>query len=506
MIQSMDEWCRDTAARFGLYGVRFTWELTGEQRTIFWIFAVRGRIPVRWPAALMSPDMTLRIAEEARRAAEAREQELLDALAHANSLEYERRRQAAAAQLGVRALYLDRVIRERRRENEVIRNAKIPLKPWWQVSAWPAKVDGAELFVETIAHLGDVVIIDPQNLKLAAGLVPLSWCHEALYRAPLGWIWGADAQFGKSTLAKRLSYIVRKGVTGEGFTRASIYRMADQHHPCLIVDEADKWAQKNGIAELLNAAHTRDGGVWVSDGRRGGRFFTAWIPVIITAIGRRRTISTAQRTIDIECKPPLEHEKPKFARWKLNDTPEAARLRSRWQRWSAENMAALGEILQGDIPSPVGLRNADSFEFLFAFGDLIGGTWGQEFRDLAVWNFGQDDDAEKLGEGSRVVIAMWQHGFIGNETAAASRDIITRICERYPEASWAEELSKGSPESRGRRLANLVGNFRLTREDVRVDGRTAKGYARDAGLRDWYDRLVNVRGPVAAASPPPSKK
>jgi hypothetical protein len=79
---------------------------------------------------------TLADAEEARRS----ELDEVARLAKLSKLEYDRRREEAAAHLGVRVATLDKAVREKRSADH-----DAATLPHWQVDPWPLPVDGAKL-------------------------------------------------------------------------------------------------------------------------------------------------------------------------------------------------------------------------------------------------------------------------------------------------------------------------------------------------------------------------
>lgn len=96
---------------------------------------------------------------------------------------------------------------------------------------------------------------------------------------------------GKTTLLRVLKGLVRQPILAAHFTKASIYRLIEQHRPTLLIDEADTYLKTNHeLIGILNSGHTRDGQVVVNvrtdpASDWAPQVFATWSPKSIAAIG-----------------------------------------------------------------------------------------------------------------------------------------------------------------------------------------------------------------------------
>jgi hypothetical protein len=101
------------------------------------------------------------------------EDELLDALAKAEGLDYARKRRAAAKDLGVSPSDIDEQVNKRREDAKVA-----PLYGHWIVEPWPELVEGDSLIRDIIRRIKRHVIISDDGALTVALWVMLSWVHD----------------------------------------------------------------------------------------------------------------------------------------------------------------------------------------------------------------------------------------------------------------------------------------------------------------------------------------
>ena len=85
-------------------------------------------------------------------------------------------------------------------------------------------------------------------------------------------------------------------------TTAVVFRLIEQEHPTLLIDEADTFLNGKGdLRGILNSGHTPAGAfVWRCDGpEHQPRSYSTWCPMVIAGIG---TVWPALQTRSIEIK------------------------------------------------------------------------------------------------------------------------------------------------------------------------------------------------------------
>jgi hypothetical protein len=236
---------------------------------------------------------------QARIDAEAKDQELIDSLARATKLDYDRRRNGAARQLGIRNRTLDDAVSSRRAEIAADYGAA-PLVSHWRVEPWTDKVDGDDLIRRLIKRIKRLVVIGDDEAIAVAFWIVLAWCHEdAATFSPILIITSAEANSGKTTLGNVIKYLVPRAISGVELTRAFVYRVVARERPTIVMDESDsRFANNQPLTAVFNSGWTRGSGVWLMD-MREFRLFPTFAPKCIVLKGLKLPETTLSRGIII---------------------------------------------------------------------------------------------------------------------------------------------------------------------------------------------------------------
>jgi hypothetical protein len=407
-----------------------------------------------------------------------REDELLDALAKLQGLEFARKLKEVAADLDVPAGAINAEL-QRRRE-------AAPLHGHWVVEPWSEPVDGDSLLRDIVQCIRRYVVWS-HNASLTAALWAMfSWVHDDIaIHSPILLVTSAESECGKTTVLNLLSYLAPRAIASVEISKAALYRSIQLWRPSFIIDEFDdvlaaRDGDKAELRSVINSGHTRGQGVirCINDEHRP-ELFPTFAPKLIGMIGRKMPPATLSRCIVIELRRRTKNEAiEKFAH---QDDPELADLRRRLRRWAMDN----ADSLQGEVSMPPSFdnRRADNWRVLLAIADLCSGAedWGDKARAAAIELEGASDTSSigiRLLADIKRIFGETNYGDI------ASATLVDRLKDDE-EAPWAEWKGKGLTQNslatllgggggRGRRSR---GGFGIHSTDVDLpSGKRGKGY------------------------------
>jgi ElaB/YqjD/DUF883 family membrane-anchored ribosome-binding protein len=201
------------------------------------------------------------------------------------------------------------------------------------------------------------------------------------------------ADCGKTTLLDVLSRLTARPEKFDAITTAALYRLIDEGHPTLLVDEADNLGlalQPNGrLRAVFNSGHRAGGTVAISE-RGSTRKFATFSPLALALPEMRglpRTLNS--RSISIT----MERSQRKLWRFDANHPdPALDAAYTQILLWRREVQ------LNPDPEMPAGMRNrfADNWRPLISIADALG--WGEQAREamIAFAREYQDADAKIL--------------------------------------------------------------------------------------------------------------
>jgi hypothetical protein len=421
--------------------------------------------------------------EKGKAKAQAREDELLDALAKAQGLDYDRQRKAAAKELGVSARALDDQVKARREDAQVA-----PLYGHWIVEPWPEVVEGDSLLRDIIKRIKRNVIISDDGALVIALWVMLSWVHDevAVY-SPILNVNSAEPESGKSTVMGIIRFLMPKCIASVEISAAALYRSIKRWQPSFCFDEFDDVmgdASNNNKYELrsvINSGHTRGTGVVRCIGDdKVPEVFSTFAPKALGMSGKKLPPATLSRCIFVELRRRKKDEDvEKFAHI---DDSELADLRRRLRRWAIDNQDTLRDA-KPSMPEELTNRRADNWGLLLAIADLCSGVekFGDKARAAAVKIEGKADTRTL---GVRLLGDIKSLFDADPEAHCMSSAIIITGLVDDPEKPWAE-FSRGKALTQNR-LAKLLGAYRITSQTVAPPGlKTAKGYYRSQFEDVW---------------------
>jgi hypothetical protein len=178
-----------------------------------------------WQPPPEAPPDTNRHADKDKAAGE---QDLIDELARLNPVDYDRRRDGAADQMGVRRNTLDDEVEARR--HELAEEAgPPPLFGHWVVEPWPEAVDTGALILALIGRVKRHVILSDDEALAVALWILFAWVHEtAAVHSPILLVTSAEANSGKTTLISVVSFLVPRGLMTTGISEAALFRSIEK--------------------------------------------------------------------------------------------------------------------------------------------------------------------------------------------------------------------------------------------------------------------------------------
>jgi Protein of unknown function (DUF3631) len=430
--------------------------------------------------------------------------ELIAELAALPRLQYERRREEAAEKLGVRVSVLDKLVEAARAKGEDETKEPSPvLYEHWNIEPWEEPIDGGILLRALKEAIQRYVFMSEDQAVAVALWILFSWLHkhEAFAtHSPILLVTSAEADSGKTTLLKVISFMVRCGLPNVSISGPALFRSITKWSPCLIIDEADTALVDNeDLRAVINSGWTRGDGVIRCDpDTHEPKLYPTFAPKVIGMKGRGLPDTTLSRSIIITMKPrrpndPAEHVED----FNHLDNETFARLRSQLLRWATDNVEALTKAEPETVPGFFNRRRAN-WKPLLRIAEICG--WKTE-----TWKAAQAIEAIADTFDRSVGVQLLQA--VKDVFEARGKDRITSASligdligdETAPWATW----NRGKPISQ-RQVAGLLKPFGIRPGTIKLDpgsgsDKTARGYL-FAWLKDAFARFCTI----STAYPPMS--
>jgi putative DNA primase/helicase len=399
-------------------------------------------------------------------------------------VEYERQRKSIAKQLGLRITALDKLVAERRvgGSNGAAKGRPLDL---YNPEPWPDPVNGAEL-LDALATRFQCHVILPAGAAIAAALwTLLPYVLDCFDVAPRLAVTSPTMRSGKTTLLSILNCLVPRALLASNISPASIFRVIESAHPCLLIDEADTFARENEeLRGILNSGHTRDAAfvVRVEGDDHEPRRFSTWGAMAVAGIGRLPP-TWIDRSVIIALKRKTRAEKvERLTRERKAALEPLARMAARW----AADCAHVLEDADPKMPDFSSDRATDNWRVLIAIADAAGGAWPERARKAAIdLNAARETDDEGLGV---QLLADLRDLFDEEHDRSASAEIVAALVAR-DDRPWSE-LGKAHKPLTKAGLARLLRPFLIFPRTIRLpDNKTPKGYILD-DMKDAFLRYL----------------
>lgn len=413
--------------------------------------------------------------EDDKAQAKAREDQLLDALARAEGLEYARQKREAAKELEVSPTDIDQEVRARREDMQIE-----PLYGHWIVEPWPEPVDGDSLLRDIIKRIQRHVVIEHHS-ALAAGLwLMMAWVHgEVATHSPILNINSAEPESGKSTTVGLLSFLMPKCIASVEASEAAIFRAIKRWEPSFCFDEFDSILasdDKAALRSVINSGHTRELGVLRCVGDdKVPELFPTFAPKVIGMVGRKLPPATLSRCVFIVLRRRKKTET--IEAFNHADDAELADLRRRLRRWANDNVEALRDA-SPTMPEELANRRADNWRLQLAIADLCSGVeeFGDKARAAAVTIESKADNSTD----SIKALAACKEVFDAKGAEVIFSDDLIKELTKNEDSEWSE-WQNGKPITQAQ-LARLLKPYAIIPERVRIGDTQRRGY-----VRAWFE-------------------
>jgi hypothetical protein len=353
-----------------------------------------------------------------------------------------------------------------------------------------AEIDLASLLDETRTYLRRyVVLTNNQAIELALW-VAHTHAFKACECTPYQQVTSATARAGKSRLLEALEQVVARAWYTCRTTSSALVRKIDAEGSTLLLDESDTAfsAEKEyaeGLRGILNSGYRKGGAYTVCVGQGTkitARDFSTFGAKAIAGIGKLPD-TVADRSVRIELRRRTRAEP--CEKWRHRDGRAHARpIRERLAIWAAQAIPVLRDA-RPDMPSSLGDRQQDVWEPLIAIADLAGGDWPSRARAAAVELSGSLEDADIKVELLHDIEPILAELPPTKDTIASAVLVEKLIAnEDRPWATWRH----GEKPITQRGLANLLKPFGIVVGQYNVNGKSERGYRRDA-FDDAFSRF-----------------
>jgi hypothetical protein len=290
---------------------------------------------------------------------------------------------------------------------------------------------------------------------------------------------------GKTTLLDILARLTARPEKFDAITTAALYRLIDEKHPTLLIDEADNLGlalRENGrLRSVFNSGHRKGGTLGISE-RGRPRKFSIFGPLALALpdmFGLPRTLNSRCITITME-----RHDGRRELRRLDANHPDPA-LEATYQQillWRRD-------VNLNPAPEMPAVRNRfkDNWRPLISIADTLG--WGEQAREAmnTFWRAFQDRDVKIL-----LLIAIRKIFDARQEDRLFSKTLLDALYD--DEAEWLEFRGVRGDQSphklKDSELAIMLHEFAIKSHTIWPPNRTprsqsAKGYRRSQFEDVW---------------------
>lgn len=391
-------------------------------------------------------------------------------LASLSLIEYDRKRKAAAKALGITVATLDA-------EVAAIRTADNPPEASGTALEFPdiephaEPVAGPALLEEIVAALKRHVTFpsDAHAVAVALWSIHAHLLAEAEHTPRLH-ITAPTKGCGKTVLLNTVAALVPRPLRVEHVTPAALFRVIEEHHPTLMIDEVDTFLKDNeDMRGLLNAGHQPDTRVVRCVGENQEvRGFSVFAATALAGIGEIPA-TIEDRSITVPLRRRMETDDP-VERLRRN-RDHLALVTGMIARWVADNR----HNLSGDpeLPDALGDRAQDNWRLLVAIADAMSPEVGERARAAALSIELEKDHDDS--DAALMALADVHALFVAAPTSKtlSSQHLVDGLAE-LKERPWPR-WSRGNPLT-AHSLARLLKPFGVKSKQIKkLNG---KGYER----------------------------
>ena len=349
-----------------------------------------------------------------------------------------------------------------------------PITALQETQPYEEEVSGVELLDEIEATISRFVIIDEKAISTIALWIVHAWCIEVFSLSPFLRINSPTKGCGKTTLLMLMSELLPKCLLTANVTTASMFRLIDKLGISIGIDEADGAFKENPeLLSLVNASYTRKTAQVprCAPETNDVEMFSVWGPKVICGIGKLPP-TTEDRSIIIKLIKKKNTEKMERFRFDRLDAFEE--LKRKLKRFSDDNIEALKEAVDPELPDQLGDRPADNWRPLIMIADITGGDWPYKARNAALTLHDSQEDEELLVHLLRDIKAIFNQ--LEKETKVIQSAELAHRLTKMEGSPWSSLSGKYKDELTPNRLARMLAPLGIKPRKFRFSEKTAQGY------------------------------
>jgi len=410
-------------------------------------------------------------------------------LSQLNKVEYDRVRESAASELGIRVSTLDDLVKTKQQpsgETET-KGRKIDL---YEPEPWPNPVDGIEILNEAAALLSRHMVMREADVYACVLWAAHTYMFQAFDHSPRLLITAASEEAGKTVLMNHIvGNLVNRPLPVELMKPAPFFRMIEELHPTFLIDECDVFMKEDmDLAAALNSGWEPHGGVLRCIGdNHEVRHFSTFTPTAMAGIRLHKKLqkSTVGRSLVIKLERAAAGELlPDDAYNRRKHKKSIRETGQKIARWINDNR---GEIAACEPELPRGVRNRlqDKWTPLFKIATIAGPEWVNKAKKALL---GEVETEPCLS----LQLLKDIQSILPPEGHIHTNELIEAICE-IEANPWlhfkSTDQGEDSAQITARQIANLLNGYGLHPEDIKISGINRKGYKREK-LENAFKRHI----------------
>ncbi len=424
--------------------------------------------------------------------------EVIARLAKLSHVEFGQVKAEEAAALGCTATELERDWKAARR-NLKKQAAVVP-----DLESWPEEVDGDALLDDLCQAFRRYIVIEEKHLHTLVLWATHTHCFQHWQNTPRLHVSAPKKRSGKSRVLEVLEQVVARALAADGLTPAVVFRLTEDHHPTLLVDEIDQWLDLKGeLIGILNSGHSKGKKAYRCVGdEHEVKEFDVFSPLALAGIGKIKSDTLADRSIRITIRRRLKSEP--IARFRKGRVPEFGPLQQQISRWVSDHKADLTR-LEPEIPGAIDNdRLIDNWLPLLTIADIAGGEWPGRARQIMSWHHAASEAGEE--DGWDILLLKDLKGIFDTtkKDRLFTKDILTEL-HLMGERPWVEFPNKQGPAKpiTNRQVARLLEPHDIHPKPIRIAGvdKPSRGYERSWFEETWNRYVSPPDSPVLSVTP-----
>lgn len=288
----------------------------------------------------------------------------------------DRRKDALATLLGVKARTLTSLVKEETPSKGAVDDEKPTHSPFTDVlEPSEEEVDGDTLLDEIVALINRYVILTPAQAVSVACWVVFSYGFESMRICPQLLINSPAKRCGKSTLLELIVNLSLRPLAASNISPAAIYRAIEAWRPTLLIDEADTFlgsSSSEDMAGILNSGHNRGLAFVIRttevDGEHVPKSYSTFCPKVIAMI-KAPADTIIDRSIVIRLERKLHTQRVDALA--VDGSEQMRGLRSRILRWTNDHVETVKFEIHATPPMSND-RARQNWAVLVAFAQALG--------------------------------------------------------------------------------------------------------------------------------------